>query len=324
MRVFFVIFFSFLSFSIIAQSYESKEISSQPFQQTINKTGKLDFKRTVNLSFKATGYLKVLTVDEGEYFEEGDVLAALETTELSAAKNSTYATLLNAKRNVGRISELIAKELSSAQALDLAQTAVETARAAYRSAFYNLEKAQIIAPFSGVVVERHTDIGELQSPSQVALSIAALEHNWIIKVALTETEIASVSLNQTVNVFLNNIGNISGVVSKIPASADVETQLFTIEILLPNVDKKYRLIAGQLAQISFTTNTDKRVYAVPVDALVEINDQGDAVIMTLQEDGRTLPTTFSIYQLNNHFLYLNDDNVQNTITVITHGWHNVK
>ncbi|GHE88895.1 efflux RND transporter periplasmic adaptor subunit [Thalassotalea profundi] len=324
MRVFFVLFLSFISLSIMAQSYESQKITATPFQQAISKTGKLDFKRTLDLSFKATGYLKILNVDEGEYFEAGDILAALETTELTADKNAKYASLLNAKRNVGRISELIAQDLSSAQALDLAQTEVETTRAAYRSAFYNLEKAQIMAPFSGQVLKRYTEVGKLESPSQIALSIASLENNWIIKVALTEAEIALVTLKQPVNVRLNNAGNVNGVISKIPASADAETQLFNIEILLPDVTKEYRLIAGQLAQITINTTVDDYVFAVPIDALVEIDEQGNAILMTLNDTTLPISQAFPIYKLDNQYIYLSADSRLSEMTVITHGWHNFK
>lgn len=324
MRIFIVIvFLNLFSSVILAQRYESQEIVAATFQQTINKTGKLDFKRTLDLSFKATGYLKVLTVDEGEYFAKGDILAALETTELSAAKNATYATLLNAKRNVHRVSELLAKKLSSAQALDSAKTEVETARAAYRSAFYNLEKAQIIAPFSGQVIKRFTDIGQLQSPAQTALTVTSLANNWIIKVALTEAEVALVSLDQAVNIRLNNAGDLKGVISKIPASADAVTQLFDIEILLPKVEKAQRLIAGQLAHVTIEIETDTLVFEVPIDALMKIDEQGYGVLMVLQADGQPAPQAFPIYQLNNQHIYLNTDNTSNAITVVTHGWHNI-
>ena len=324
MRAFYFIVVSLFSLPIAAQNYETQEITSALFQHNVNKTGKLAFKRTLNLSFKATGYLKVLTVDEGEYFAVNDTLAALETTELDADKNAKYATLINAKRNVERLSELIAKNLSSAQALDAAKTSVENARAAYRSAFYNLEKAQIIAPFSGQVIKRFTNIGELQSPAKPAFSIAALNKNWVVKVALTGTEIGQVVLNQTVNVRLTNAGSITGKVSKIPAQVNAETQLFTIEVLLPNVDKQHRLIAGQLAQVSIGSTTDQPVFEVPIEALVNINQQGDAVLMTTLEGNAPSEQVFTIYKLSNRYIYVTAENINNSITVVTHGWHNLQ
>ena len=152
---------SFFSFS---QSYDLEQVIVEPYADTIKRTGKLDFKRTLNLSFKSSGYLTKLSVDEGQYFEKDQLLASLDTTELLQNKNSTYAQLLQAKREVNRQRELLKNELSSQQELDLALTKVETTRSAYQIAFYHLEKAQVYSPFSGVVLNRYTELGELQSP----------------------------------------------------------------------------------------------------------------------------------------------------------------
>ena len=128
------------SFSSFSQSYDLEQVIVEPYADTIKRTGKLDFKRTLNLSFKSSGYLTKLSVDEGQYFEKDQLLASLDTTELLQNKNSTYAQLLQAKREVNRQRELLKNELSSQQELDLALTKIETTRSAYQIAFYNLEK----------------------------------------------------------------------------------------------------------------------------------------------------------------------------------------
>ncbi len=58
-------FFSFLCFTILlsslstyAQQLETKTIKAEPLIKKINRTGKLMFKRTLNLSFKSSGYLE--------------------------------------------------------------------------------------------------------------------------------------------------------------------------------------------------------------------------------------------------------------------------
>ena len=55
-------------------------------------------------------------------------------------------------------------------------------------AFYNLGKGKITAPFSGVVLHKHTQLGELQTPGSVVLTVAALEKNWVVKTVLTGDE----------------------------------------------------------------------------------------------------------------------------------------
>ena len=52
------------------------------------------------------------------------------------------------------------------------------------------------------------------------LKIAKLE--WVVKVALTGQEVSQVRLNQKVNVALNHMGRVEGIISKIPATANSE------------------------------------------------------------------------------------------------------
>lgn len=315
----------FLSVSSFAQSmsnesYQVTQIDVEPYTQVIKRTGKVNFKRVVNLSFKTAGFLTQLNVDEGDTFEAKQLLAALDTSELKADKNATYARLLQAKRNVGRIEILLEKKLSSQRELDDAHTAVETTRAAYKVAYYNLGKAQVFAPFSGVVVQRNTELGELQAPGKAALQVAALDRNLIVSVALTSEEIGFVRLNQTVQIHIPRFGLIEGVISKIPAISNSRSHLFTIEVLLPATSFTRPLIVGQLAQILIHTQSHDFVYRLPIEALNAVNSQGQALI-ALEKNNKPTQQAFSIYKIDNDYLYLQAEQSNVSLQVITQGWN---
>ncbi len=307
--------------SASAQQFDVVQVNVEPYHQEIKRTGKLDFKRTVNLSFKSVGYLTGLSIDEGGYFAKGQSLAQLDVAELIEDKNSKYAQLMQAKREVNRISALLAKKLSSQQQLDNALTLVETRRAAYKVAYYNLEKAQIIAPFDGIVLKRQTDLGELQSPGKAVLTVAAIANNWIIKVALTETEINQVRLNQAVKVNLYQLGIVNGVISKIPALADPRSNLFTIEVLLPKFSRQVRIIAGQLAEVIIATKSKKMVYRVPMSALIAVDAQGLAIVAVKSAQQQKIHREkFTIFEMDNNYLYLLAQKDAQPLQLITQGW----
>ena len=317
----------FASFPLLAKTssikkYHVEEISAEPFIETIKRIGKINFKRTLNLSFKTSGFLTQLSVDEGDVFSAKQLLATLDTAELKADKNAKYAQLLQAKRDVNRAKKLLAKQLSSEQALDNAETLVETTRAAYKIAFYNLDKAQVYAPFDGVVIARYTELGELQSPSQVALKVAALNNNLVVKVALTGEEISLVKLNQPVQVSLAHLGIIEGTISKIPAIADSQTHLFNIEVLLPNINADKPLIAGQLAQIAIHINSRDFVYRLPIAALNGVDQYGKALI-ALKDKSNLIQQAFNIYKIDNSYLYLHASESVKPLSVITQGWQHL-
>jgi len=302
------------------EGYQLTQISPTAYTQTIERTGKVDFSRVVNLSFKTAGFLTELNIDEGDIFEPKQLLAALDISELQAEKNASYARLLQAKRNIKRVKSLMKKNLSSQRELDDALTSVETTRSAYRVAYYNLEKAQIVAPFKGVVVKRYTDLGELQSPGVPALQVANLANNIIVKVALTAEEISLVHLNQQVKIHLASSGLADGKISKIPAIADSRNHLFTIEVSLDDTGFTKPLIVGQLARIRINSQSQDFVYKVPIAALNAVNEQGQALI-TVEKDNRLEQHAYTMYKLDNDFIYLIGQQHAIALDIVTQGWN---
>lgn len=321
------LFFAIFSLNLIAvsasfaQEIETVTIEPKAIAQQISRTGKLAFKRTLNLSFKTSGYLKELNIDEGEKFSKGQVLAQLDTFELKAEKNASYAHLLQAKREVKRIKALINKNLSSQQALDEAMTLVETTRANHKVAEYNLNKAQLIAPFDGVVLKRFTELGELQNPNQTALQLAASENNLVVKVALTASEVKAISLNQQVPVDLAELNAVLGTVTKVPVIADQSSNLFTIEIMLTDFSAT-QLVVGQFASISTEVVTDNFAYQLPISALNSVDNQGRALITAkeLNAEGAFQQQAYNIESLSNQYIYLSAKQNAAPLTVVTIGW----
>ncbi|MDO6506856.1 efflux RND transporter periplasmic adaptor subunit [Colwellia sp. 4_MG-2023] len=304
-----------------SEGYQVATIEAEPYTQVIQRTGKVDFARVVNLSFKTAGFLTELNVDEGEVFKKNQLLAALDTSELLAEKNATYSRLLQAKRNIDRVKVLLEKNLSSQRDLDDALTAVETTRAAYKVASYNLNKAQILAPFDGVVIQRSTDLGELQAPGAGALQVATLSKNLIASVSLTGEEISLVHLNQEVKVNLAYAGLVNGRISKIPAIADSRNHLFTIEVSLEETNLTKPLIVGQIAKILIYAQSENYIYRLPIEALNSVNEQGQALI-TIEKDNAPVQQAFVIYKLDNDFIYLTAQENSPALDVITQGWNN--
>ncbi|OUR80310.1 RND transporter [Colwellia psychrerythraea] len=323
----FLCFISMLSNApVFAQQLETKTIKAEPIVKKINRTGKLTFKRTLNLSFKSSGYLEELNIDEGDSFIKGQLLAQLDSEELTAEKNASYARLLQAKREIKRINTLLSKKLSSQQALDDAKTLVETTRASYKIAQYNLVKAQLIAPFDGVVLSRYTELGELQNPNQSALKIAAVEHNLVVRVALTAAEVNLVKLQQRIDLNLTQYGLVTGTVSKVPAIADQQSHLFTIEVLLENL-KVNQVVVGQLVHVLAEVMTDTFSYRLPLEALNSVDSQGKALVMVLDADSTETKSyrqqAFLIKQLSNEYIYLSAQPSSPSLTIVTRGWQHL-
>ena len=158
----------------------------------LDATGYVTARREATVSSKITGKLAEVLIEEGDYVEQGQVLARLdnadEKAQLDLAKAQAAATkaqvgeleaqLLQAKRDLVRQQELNTKGLTTQQAVEDARTKldsldsqlhaqrkqIDVADAQSRIAQVNFDNTIIRAPFSGVVVAKAAQPGEIVSP----------------------------------------------------------------------------------------------------------------------------------------------------------------
>ena len=126
-------------------------------------------------------------------------------------------------------------------------------------------------------------------------------------------------LNQKVKVHLAYSGIVDGVISKIPAIADSRNHLFTIEVLLDETQLTKPLMVGQIARVLIQAKTEHFIYRLPIEALNAINEQGQALV-TLEKNNKPEQQAFTIYKLDNDFIYLIADELSVALNVITLGW----
>ncbi|MFT4059722.1 MAG: efflux RND transporter periplasmic adaptor subunit [Legionella sp.] len=124
---------------------------------------------------RVNGYVNVWNVDIGSRVKAGDILAVIETPELDAQKrqaeadfNTAIANDKLAQSTAKRWLNLLKTESVSKQETDEKVSSSEAMQAARLSAKANLDRLndlvnfqQIIAPFTGVITARATDIGDL-------------------------------------------------------------------------------------------------------------------------------------------------------------------
>jgi RND family efflux transporter MFP subunit len=158
----------------------------------LQATGYVTARREATVSAQITGTLTDVLIEEGEHVQAGQVLARLDDTaqkaslaqaqaQLSAAQAQLVqfqAQLEQARRDLKRNEDLVGQHLVSQQALETTRTQVETgaaqvesqkrqvelARATVQGALVQLGYTTIRAPFSGVIIAKAAQKGEIVSP----------------------------------------------------------------------------------------------------------------------------------------------------------------
>ena len=127
--------------------------------------------------------------DVDDRVEKGAVIVVLKDTEQKAGVDKAAAHLRAARARLteaeaehGRIRDLHDRQLASRQDMDRITAARNTARAALAAAEAGVEQANqqlaytlIRAPYSGIVTERHVEVGEVARPGTPLMSGISLE-----------------------------------------------------------------------------------------------------------------------------------------------------
>ena len=138
---------------------------------------------------ETSGTVQELLFDVDDYVESGAVLVRFSDAESRARTEAARASLAEARAQLAqaeqeftRISEIFARKLVAKSSLDVATAARDTARARVAAAQARLaeseaqlEKSVVRAPYSGIVTERHIEVGERAQPGTPLLSGLSLE-----------------------------------------------------------------------------------------------------------------------------------------------------
>ncbi|HJW71848.1 MAG TPA: efflux RND transporter periplasmic adaptor subunit [Geothrix sp.] len=130
----------------------------------VTASGYLVARTRATLSSKVLGRVSWLGVQEGSRVTRGQVLARLESPDLSAARDQVKAQLDQAKVDLDRAARLQGLGIQDAATVDRLRSQKLTleAQLAYQDAL--LESMVLRAPFSGIVTQKLSEVGETVAP----------------------------------------------------------------------------------------------------------------------------------------------------------------
>src|SRR6516165_4147485 len=252
------------------------------------------------LSFKSAGYVteikQVISADgrrrdigAGDYISRGTVLAQIRHQDLKNNLDQATATLslaqaqhVEATKDYDRAKTLYASE--SLTKLDSTLAAVDQATANLHQAQLALKDADLTAPFSGYILARNIELGNLAAPGASAFTIADTS---AVKIGfgVPDYAVRRLRLGQQFSIHLqDDPKEYNGRVTSIAASADEKNRVFAIEVTVPN--PKAALKPGMIASLSLTGVHKAPVPSVPLNAVVaDPTAPGHYAVFVAKEQG---------------------------------------
>jgi len=251
------------------------------------------------VSAKIPGRLAVLNVSEGSRVEKGAIIARLDNADYAAAVGQAEATLASVKatlietqsdrdqlqREYVRVRDIHTQNanLVSPQEVENAESKarqgdarveaqkarVDAATAALRVAQANLENTYIRAPFSGTVLRKEAEVGEVVAPSVgggltrgavvTMADLATLE----VEVDVNEAYIARIHGNQAARITLDAYPDTAfrGTVRQIIPTAD--RQRATVQVKVSILDRDPRILTEMGAKVEFLEPAAPAAAAAP-------------------------------------------------------------
>ena len=146
-----------------------------------------------------------------------------------------------------------------------------------RAAGIMRDYARLAAPFSGVVITRTVEPGNLATPGSPLLTIEQ-DGLYRLEASVDESKLANVRVGQAVEAVLEADRKLSARVSEIVPSVDSASRSYMVKLDLPAAP---RLRTGMFGRAIFPLGMQK-VVAVPLAALME---RGQLQSVFVAEDG---------------------------------------
>lgn len=110
-----------------------------------------------NLTFKVSGTIIEMKVDEGQNLQPGQLIAVLDPRDLELQLEAARASYQTAKSKIERNERLLAKQAISQQEFEMARAEFTNAKAKFKNAQNTLSDTKLVAPFAGFVEKKHVE-----------------------------------------------------------------------------------------------------------------------------------------------------------------------
>jgi RND family efflux transporter MFP subunit len=296
----------------------------------LDASGYVTARRIATVSSKITGKVKEVLIEEGQHVVEGQVLATLDASDAAAQRQLSQAQLAAAEsnlaeaqaqlalaeHNVRRFTALGKQKLIAASQLDSAiaerdsaaarlaslRKGVQVARDQLGIAVLGTDNTVIRAPFTGVIVTKAAQPGEMISPisgggGSIRTGIGTLVDmdSLEVQVDVNEAYIGRVQPKMPVEAVLNAYPDwkIPGEVIAIIPTADRSKATVKVRIALKSKDP--RIVPDMGVRVSFL-DTPKPGAAKPTGVWVPTRalagkDKDAAVFVVEGEKARRVPVS---------------------------------
>lgn len=282
-------------------------VSALGLPKKISVTGLVSTESEAKYSFKIGGVISRVFVEEGQFFRKGQLLATLNSTEISAGLMQSDLSVEKAQRDYQRAVNLYKDSVYTLEQLQNTKTALDIAHKAKDAVAFNAHYSKIYAASDGFVSQKIASEGEVIGPGMPVLAINETQqnNNYLLKVGVTDREWAIINPGQKATVTLDGYADkkFDAFVFRKSQAADQTLGSFQVELKLKLDD--INPAVGMFGKAEISTNQDENVKVIPYASLVEA-DGDKAFVFTPDGANKVKKTPVTISRFDNQQVYLKE------------------
>lgn len=281
-------------------SFVTEEVAPANIQNSITATGSVEPVDTVAVGTQVSGIIDKIYVDFNSTVKKGQVLAVLDTKNLTSTLNSAKANLQSAQANLqsanaalgyqranyNRYKALYQKGLVSANDFESARLSyrqaeeqvamikesVVAAQESVRTAQTNLGYATIVSPIDGTIINKYVAEGQTVAASFSTPELFGVARDLKKMQVLADVDEADIgdvrpgeSATFTVDAYPDD--TFQGTVQQVRLGGSTSNNVVTYKVVISTSNANLKLKPGMTANVTIYTQQKSGVLSVPTKAL---------------------------------------------------------
>jgi len=247
---------------VMVSSLERGQISSN-----YHSTAVLESINDAEVVTRVTGIIDKFLVEEGDYVEQGQLIAEIDPRRYQLRLAQADAELASINQELTRAMSMYKRKLISTDRVDKLTYQQQSAKATRDLAQLELKDSRIIAPISGYIAEKLVKQGHFTQGFQKLVHIVDQQQLQAV-LHLPEHQLANVALAQTANLTFSAYPNQQFVAKVRSISPIINTKSGTFKVIMSLPNKSSTLKPGMFAQVALVFSTHENVLRVTSDAII--------------------------------------------------------
>ena len=283
----------------------------------VRGSGRLSVKSEQKLGFRTGGIIRQIDVQNGQAVKEGQLIAALNLSEINAQVNIAKEAYEKANRDFIRAENLYKDSVATLELYQDARTALDIAKSSLEVARFNLKHSKIEAPSDGRILKILMEENEMTSPGYPVVLFGSTRENWVVRTNVSDKDMISIQIGDSAKITLDPYPGLifPGIVSEIAGMADPYTGTYEVEIILLHTFRR-QMSTGLIARIIIIPDKTVRLLKVPTDAVFNSSENVGYVYQIA--DSSAIRKKVKIRHISDEFLYVTGD-LQPGGMVVTEG-----